>query len=476
MSPSEPATDGALPSVPAPGDLTVRVNAFSGDLAKTEGTFAPTWRRWALGEEAGAHEPSMLAPEEEPILTRWQDPRVGWGVVLPLDLEEADVPAPIRRLIASRQTDLGRVPVLRPFPKDDPNALILLKDLDANNAPTIDGSGLGVAIGSIPAYLLIVGSPEEISWELQEVLSQSGRFVGRLDLGETGLKRYIDHLLHDWSGSSARLDQTVTWAVRHNADDITATLRSVLTRPLHKKLAGDSDIGTGAVFLDGKESEVTGSDLRDALADQRPLLVATSSHGQTAPLDDRDTLRRDLGLPVGQDLELLDVADLLSHWQPDGAVWFCHACCSAGCKAESAYRDLFPTDGPIAEVLDGVAGLGNVTAPLPRALLGAEKPLRAFIGQVEPTFDWTLKQPETGQKLATTLIKPLYERLYLKKPVGMTLADWHRRSASLNDAWIKMRQDIRDGGTPTTAMLYPRLAAADVASTVLLGDPTAFFA
>jgi hypothetical protein len=39
-----------------------------------------------------------------------------------------------------------------------------------------------------------------------------------------------------------------------------------------------------------------------------------------------------------------------------------------------------------------------------------------------------------------------------------------------------MRQDIREGNPLTSAMLYPRLAAADVASTVLLGDPTAAFA
>jgi hypothetical protein len=39
------------------------------------------------------------------------------------------------------------------------------------------------------------------------------------------------------------------------------------------------------------------------------------------------------------------------------------------------------------------ATAGARISPLPRALLGAEKPLRAFVGHVEPTFDWTLRDP-----------------------------------------------------------------------------------
>ena len=37
------------------------------------------------------------------------------------------------------------------------------------------------------------------------------------------------------------------------------------------------------------------------------------------------------------------------------------------------------------------AALGPQTSPLPRSLLGRHRPLRAFVGRVEPTFSWTLR-------------------------------------------------------------------------------------
>ena len=44
-------------------------------------------------------------------------------------------------------------------------------------------------------------------------------------------------------------------------------------------------------------------------------------------------------------------------------------------------------DDRLNQVLQAVADLGSLIAPLPKILLGAKKPLRAFIGQVELTFN-----------------------------------------------------------------------------------------
>jgi AcrR family transcriptional regulator len=61
----------------------------------------------------------------------------------------------------------------------------------------------------------------------------------------------------------------------------------------------------------------------------------------------------------------------------------------------------------IDTVLNGIAALGNRVAPLPTALLGAKKPARAFVGHVEPTFDWTLQNPDTNQILTDSIQKAL---------------------------------------------------------------------
>ena len=71
-------------------------------------------------------------------------------------------------------------------------------------------------------------------------------------------------------------------------------------------------------------------------------------------------------------------------------------------------------------MLLAVAGLGAQVAPLPRALLGAKRPLRAFVGHVEPTFDWTIRNPESKQALTDTIIQALYNHLYQeeREPLG----------------------------------------------------------
>src|SRR6185295_13974597 len=99
----------------------------------------------------------------------------------------------------------------------------------------------------------------------------------------------------------------------------------------------------------------------------------------------------------------------------------------------------------VEKILQAVAGLGSRVAPLPRKLLGAEKPLRAFVGHVEPTFDWTLRA-ETGQVLTSTIQKALYERMYRARPepVAMAFESVYRHVGELlaqwNDALYRVNQ------------------------------------
>lgn len=469
--PAPPAAEGER--------LKFAVNAWTGGPAEATAVSAD-WTGWALRQQAGRPQSAKLAIPESDLAARfdWRNPKVGWGVVLPLrpggdPAALDDAPEPIRRLIEERRKVLGRVPVFR-YQKESSlaHSLVLLQDFAAESSLTVDASPTGVAEGSIPQYLLLCGSPAEIPWDLQYVLS-TVRFVGRLDLDEAGLARYVEHLLSGWEGSGARRDRSLTWTVYHSKRDITSTLREQLTQPFHERLAAPQRLGGGALWLDGKVDAATREQLAARLAEHRPGLIVTSSHGATWPLDDPAKMGRDLGLLVDQNENLLDPATLLAGWQPDGAVWLAHACCSAGAKARSDYEGLFDASDKTGKLLAAVARVGDVTAPLPRALLGAEKPLRAFVGQVEPTFDWTVRHPETEQSLTEKLIAPLQDRFLGGRPAGSLLEAWHQRAAVLNQAWFQMKQKLDAGGEVAPSILYPRLAAADVASTVLLGDPTA---
>jgi hypothetical protein len=112
-------------------------------------------------------------------------------------------------------------------------------------------------------------------------------------------------------------------------------------------------------------------------------------------------------------------------------------------------------------------------APLPTALLGAKEPLRAFIGHVEPTFDWTLTQPSTNQFLTDPICKALYDGLYNRMPVGHAFRPWFERIgtsfAEHDAAFLK----YKEGQDTEDKLLYYLLSARDVSSTVILGDPTA---
>lgn len=462
----------------------VNLNAWTGDHA-VAGALGTRWKRWALGE-TGRGVRRLLRPQDEPDWKNWRDPRVGWGVVLPErggfsagDLAAgADAPAPIRKLIAERGQQVPwQIPVFR-YRGSAPatERFGFLRNLAAGKDLDTAGSGFGTAPNELPKYLLLAGSPAEIPWQLQYLLSTQ-RGVGRLDLAdEAGLGRYVDALLGDWAGAAADPKRAVVWAVEHDAADITALMRQVVAKKIRDRLAADNDIGqAGARFLDGRTdaAQATRGALATALAADRPALVVTTSHGRTGPLADPAAMARNLGLPVDQDFKDLDADALLASWQPDGAIWYAHACCSAGASGLSNFADLFESGSSAEVLLASIAGLGDVTAPLPRRLLGADRPLRAFVGHVEPTFDWTLKNPENSQSLTDALQESIYPGLYLGKPVGLAFDSWQRQAAGFNSLAQRLRDLLNAGKEIGEESLFPRLAWRDVESTVILGDPTA---
>jgi hypothetical protein len=161
-------------------------------------------------------------------------------------------------------------------------------------------------------------------------------------------------------------------------------------------------------------------------------------------------------------------------------VWLAQACCSAGSEAPSLYQGLFDPTSAVGSVLDSVAGLGAMVAPLPRALLGAPRPLRAFIGHVEPTFDWTLVFPPTRQQITSSLVNLMYTRVCSGRPIGLAFDESRLYnsvgSLLIGHASAVSQYTVAHGATPRRAALdmalYSKVTAFDRAGTVLLGDPT----
>jgi hypothetical protein len=117
--------------------------------------------------------------------------------------------------------------------------------------------------------------------------------------------------------------------------------------------------------------------------------------------------------------------------------------------------------------------LGARTSPMPQKLLGREKPLRAFIGHVEPTFDWTLLDTVGRKPLTGDIIDSVWPNIGRSEPIGYAFRDAHSAAGSYysrhDDAVTEYARRVP--GAEGRALAY-LLAARDRRSLVVLGDPT----
>jgi hypothetical protein len=461
------------------GPSELRCNAWTGTTSPTA-ALDTTRRAWSPRNASafGAQAEGLRAPPIEDDWN-WRSPDIGWGLVLPDDdtLMPAfrrgradDAPEPMQRLVAARRN----APVLRWRQTADGIGELRRYDEHGRVWPVSLASRRGIGAGQLPAFLLIFAPPDRIPWSFQYT-ANLGRYVGRLWLEGQALANYVDALLDDWSASRCDLRAPLVWSVDHGEHDITWLMDRAISRKFAERWQADADF-TAYTGLFGPEA--TGDALIAALARTRPGLVVTTSHGTTGPLDDPPALSARLGLPQDARRQPLALDALAETWQPDGAIWYAHACCSAGSDTVSAYDGLLDRGSGVARVLTGVAAAcGACIAPLPQRLLGAERPLRAFIGQVEPTFDWSLRDRCTQQPLAHGIVEAMYAKLFEggeRRPVGWAMRRVYQDVGTLLSRWTRARAAHDETGADTlAAALYYQIVAGERQHTVLLGDPTA---
>ena len=459
---------------------TLRLNAWTGSETAPVQLDAEHLA-WALKK----HSPGRINSDGERSprsidYRDWNDPHVGWGLVLPDNdklscpqlATAADAPAAIQRLLAARPGS----PVLRWRADGSGIGALMRFTSDGNESKPQLGAQKGIATHEVPHFLLIFAPPDQIPWAFQYAANLQ-HAVGRLCcLEDEALNNYIDALINDWGGSACDPNAPLLWSVDHGEPDITWLMDKVISQKLAAEWTSDQHADfVGATRLLG--AEATREKLVAKLSQTKPALVVTTSHGMTGPLSNESVMTAQLGLPVDAARKALDLDSLCSQWQPDGAVWYAHACCSAGSDSVSAYEGLFDPASDVARTLKGVASnCGARIAPLPLRLLGAKRPLRAFIGHVEPTFDWTLRHPETGQRMTNHLIAALHSGLFdtaLRPPIGSAMGNVFQSVGNLLNHWIDAQSAAAKGSTESLARaLYYQISALDNQRTVILGDPT----
>jgi len=452
----------------------LQLNACAAAGTAVQGTLVANTAKWSLGSGPLAAE-KFLKPPPPADPKNWLDERVGWALVAferpgftaAQYAANEDLCPALRQLLEKR----GNTTVLR-FRRHSGKRFTLLRDYTNSKDVDIAGSSVGRGPGNLPRYLLLVGKPAQLPWSLQYLLSVN-RYVGRLPFDplqdEALLSAYVQACLNDWADAQCDTDATLTWAVDHSASDITHLMRRAIADVAFGKYSGDADLQAKSLRL--ADGQATHEGLRTQLHELTPGMIVTTSHGMTGPLDNPQQMAAQLGLPVDAQYQPLPLDALLHEWQPAGALWYAHACCAAGSDAGSRFASLFANGTPAQQTLDAVGRLGAQVAPLPLALLSAPRPARAFLGHVEPTFDWTLRQPATGQLLTSALIAALYDELYLGAPVGHAFRNWYAAAGTHYAAWDAVRLAYDGKEAANASLLYHNLAARDVQTLVLLGDP-----
>jgi hypothetical protein len=264
----------------------------------------------------------------------------------------------------------------------------------------------------------------------------------------------------------------VVWAADPGPESVARLLRDGIAQPLHHDLAADEVLAKDALYLDGSNRRATAEELMLTLADRRPALVVTTSDGMIESLHDPGQGAGRLGLPVDGEGHPVRPDELLERWEPNGAIWYAHACYSAGYNPKSEYTGLVDANSIIGQILEGAGGDRPVVATLPKALLGAPRPLRAFVGCIEPTFNWPLEQPEIGPRITETIRTALYPRLY-DSPVGLAFTDCYNYSGELVTEWaMAVDKAVHTGVSTTEDALILKMSAHLLQSIVILGDPT----
>jgi hypothetical protein len=176
----------------------IEMNAYTGTEAAS-GRLSPDAKQWPLSNRPPEHY-RLLKPPEEPDWLDWRDPRVGWGLIAPMNQgfnetqlrDNLDLPECLRRLVSERE----HAPVFR-YDKNWPQAYSHVHNLRDNSDISLGNTPSGRGAGCLPKYLLIWGTPEEVPWEIQ--FGQHGaRFVGRLPLKGEELDNYVEALMNGW--------------------------------------------------------------------------------------------------------------------------------------------------------------------------------------------------------------------------------------------------------------------------------------
>lgn len=362
-----------------------------------------------------------------------------------------------------------------------------------------------------PRYLALLGGPELISWQFQQMLAEEA-FVGRIafDL-DAQYEAYVDKLVRGFAVPEQPSARMLWHSVR---DGSRATEEG--HKHLMEPLAGWANAAFASGAFDAERlvdvpmtsssgsaldsTSAAGALLQEASAARAGLLF-TMSHGAGVPKEGWKSAEEQRGfqgaMVLGRKGDLLTANDLTKATFLPGGVWFMFACYGAGTPSESAYLpwlERLCTLGFLSKSATNVLGaLPKVgerpfVAALPQAALANPAGPIGFIGHVDLAWSWSFLEYEVSArgfalKNRAERFQSVLQALVHGHRLGVAHREWMKFVGTVNaeitalDELIMQRAAETSAGVDTRTLQIARANAwmrrQDVAAYVLLGDPAA---
>jgi hypothetical protein len=426
--------------------------------------------------DAGAHPVSHFDPGGDPNSLRDQ----GWGVIAPRGEDGDRLLDLVRPLLEQRAAEQdGEVAVYRVPP--DMTA--------AQSAAWIDRKLVGNELqAAIPGYLLVLGRPDQVSFQLQQVLG--GAFsVGRIGFDtEAGYEAYVDKLVR---GAPAQPSRAVYFTAR-DGTPATELAHRLLMQPCVADAARQRAAGRFAaseiVAIEEEEPARAADRLLAAAASSGVLF--SCSHGAGAPRGGwrSPELRRALqGAPSLGDGQHLDAELLARASFVPGGVWLMFACFGAGTPRRSSYHHWLARlqqhgehEEDLSSVLISLPEAGEppfLAAQAQAALANPAGPV-AIIGHVDLAWSYgfhDLDKMSQGERHRR--FHEVIAQLVKGGRVGLALGGSLMRARNQVQAELAIAADseVRSGMLPDQRVRLGHrwMALQDLDGYIALGDPAA---
>lgn len=434
-------------------------------------------------------DPDLVRKRSEPENTLGVDSSVddpadlsqaGWGVLFASDADPA-IKNALQPLLKWRQSIVNDVKLFRVF--DGPAGV--RPSQTASSWAANKGVSLTAPVNplkGVPYYLMIVGSPQRISFDFQAQLDLQWA-VGRLHFEKVeDYAAYAEKLVEYEKGKAApRSRQAAIWIPKNQGDLATSFLASSVgpdflgkagdgTPPLgqRQKFRVASFIGDGQATKANLTAIVNG-----AIDGGPPAVVFTGSHGAEWSINTPDVQKLKQGALVTQEWtrgarltgsNCFTGDDVNSKAKVQGLMAFVFACFGGGCPATDSYA--YEADGKKIPLTPE-----PLIAALPKALLRSGA--LAVVAHVDRAFTYGFEDV-MGTPQVQLFRTPL-ELLMKGKPVGLAAdalnLQWSSAAALLGMALGGNLPGKPQPSNSTLANLF--IARDDAKNYMVLGDPAA---